>query len=183
MHERALCTVHATPPTCPIVYTLFQQLLIRICQNVCSKPAFINRWKVDPSSHRLGGNPLLVNETTLGVFRQLMAPGAWIVTGLRILCYIKKIFIKCLRSRCYIIQKIFSKKYFLYPPKIRSAIENINYFHIRGNFLATYALYIVTHALLAYSPQRLKRYYGVRHRVVSINNREMSPVVLKMIII
>ena len=79
--------------------------------------------------------------------------------------------------------KIFSKKYFLYPPKIRSAIENINYFHIRGNFLATYALYIVTHALLAYSPQRLKRYYGVRHRVVSINNREMSPVVLKMIII
>ena len=82
-----------------------------------------------------------------------------------------------------LIQKIFSKKYFLYPPKIRSAIENINYFHIGGNFLATYALYIVTHALLAYSPQRLKRYYGVRHRVVSINNREMSPVVLKMIII
>ena len=79
--------------------------------------------------------------------------------------------------------KIFSKKYFLYPHKIRSAIENINYFHRGSNFLATYALYIVTHALLAYSPQRLKRYYGVRHRVVSINNREMSPVVLKMIII
>ena len=78
--------------------------------------------------------------------------------------------------------KNFSKKYFLYPPKIRSAIENINYFHIRGNFLATYALYIVTHAFLAYSPQRLARYYGVRHRVVSTNSREMSPVVLKWLL-
>ena len=93
--------------------------------------------------------------------------------------------LNCYRSTLSLLYntKIFSKKYFLYPPKIRSAIENINYFHISGNFLATYALYIVTHALLAYSPQRLKRYYGVRHRVVSINNREMSPVVLKMIII
>ena len=93
--------------------------------------------------------------------------------------------LNCYRSTLSLLYdtKNFSKKYFLYPPKIRSAIENINYFHIRGNFLATYALYIVTHALLAYSPQRLKRYYGVRHRVVSINNREMSPVVLKMIII
>ena len=53
-----------------------------------------------------------------------------------------------------LMPKIFSKKYFLYPPKIRSAIENINYFHISGNFLATYTLYIVTHAVLAYSPQR-----------------------------
>ena len=121
-----------------------------------------------PVTHRLGENSLLVNETSLGVFRQLMAPGAWIVTGPR--------------SRCYIIQKIFSKKYFLYPPKIRSAIENINYFHISGNFLATYTLYIVTHALLAYSPQRLARYYGVRHRVVSANSREMSPVVLKWLL-
>lgn len=93
--------------------------------------------------------------------------------------------LNCYRSTLSLLYntKIFSKKYFLYPPKIRSAIENINYFHINGNFLATYALYIVTHALLAYSPQRLKRYYGVRHRVVSINNREMSPVVLKMVII
>ena len=78
--------------------------------------------------------------------------------------------------------KNFSKKYFLYPPKIRSAIENINYFHRGSNFLGVPALYIVTHAFLAYSPQRLARYYGVRHRVVSINNREMSPVVLNWLL-
>ena len=63
--------------------------------------------------------------------------------------------LNCYRSTLSLLYntKIFSKKYFLYPHKIRSAIENINYFHISGNFLATYTLYIVTHALLHIHPK------------------------------
>ena len=104
--------------------------------------------------------------------------GVWCITHL-LLCY-KKFFKNCITLLYFCYEKIFLK-YFM-PLTIRNAIENINYFHRRGNFLATYALYIVTHALLAYSPQRLARYYGVRHRVVSANSREMSPVVLKWLL-